>query len=322
MSHEITQSDVVLYAQGTQVPWHGLAKEVDKNKTLCENAVEHGMDWTVSMEQMFRVNKNGDRPMFIEVPNKYALVRSDTDFVLGASSGDYKIYPNMTGFATLDNLVATGMASPNTMGTLRGGGIVWGLLEIKVDNEEVVPGDAIKRYILFSWGHDGKRGIALGYTDVRVVCSNTIHAAWSNELSKLIRMAHRGNVAVNVDNVVKTMDLAAQDFKATIADYKKMANTPINQADIRKYVKLVMELEEKDDNKRATNLIDKITGLSTSGIGNGNISGSVWGAFNGLTQWMSHEAGRNADNRFASLWFGQNANMLKRAHSEAMKLAA
>lgn len=322
MAHEITENDVVLYAQGTQVPWHGLAKEVDKNKTLCENAVEHGMDWTVYMEQMYRVNRNGDRPMFLEVPNKYALVRSDTDFVLGASSGDYKIYPNMTGFATLDNLVATGMANPDTMGTLRGGGIVWGLLEIKVDNEEVVPGDAIKRYILFSWGHDGKRGIALGYTDVRVVCSNTIHAAWSNELSKLIRMAHRGNVAVNVDNVVKTMDLAAQDFKATIADYKKMANTPINQADIRKYVKLVMELEEKDDNKRATNLIDKITGLSTSGIGNGNIAGSVWGAFNGITQWMSHEAGRNADNRFASLWFGQNANMLKRAHVEAMKLAA
>lgn len=322
MAHEITDTDVVLYAQGTQVPWHGLAKEVDKNKTLCENAVEHGMDWTVSMEQMFRVNKNGDRPMFLEVPNKYALVRSDTDFVLGASSGDYKIYPNMTGFATLDNLVATGMANPDTMGTLRGGGIVWGLLEIKVDNEEVVPGDAIKRYILFSWGHDGKRGIALGYTDVRVLCSNTIHAAWSNELSKLIRMAHRGNVAVNVDNVVKTMDLAAQDFKATVEQYRKMSGTSINQLDLRNYVKTVLDLDEKADNKRATNLIDHVASLAHSGIGNSGIGDNVWGAFNSVTEYLTHHAGRNVDNRFSSLWFGRGASMLKTAHSEAMKLVA
>jgi len=242
--------------------------------------------------------------------------------VLGVASGDYKLYANMLGYASLDSLVATGMATPNTMGTLRGGAIVWGLLEIKVPDEDVIPGDKIKRYILFSWGNDGKIGIALGYTDVRVVCSNTVHSAWSSSLSKLIRMAHRGQVEANVDNVVKTMDIAAADFKATIEDYKKMVNASINQADLRKYVKTVMQLEEKENNKRATNLIDHVSNLALTGIGNKGIGDTVWGAFNGLTQWMSHEAGRNADNRFASLWFGQNANMLKRAHSEALKLAA
>ena len=320
MAHEITATDTVLYAQGTQVPWHGLAKEVDPNKTLCENAIEHGMNWTMRKDQMYRYA--GDGSELLKVDNRFALVREDTDVVLGVASGDYKLYANMLGYASLDSLVATGMATPNTMGTLRGGAIVWGLLEIKVPDEDVVPGDKIKRYILFSWGNDGKIGIALGYTDVRVVCSNTVHAAWSNSLSKLIRMAHRGQVEANVDNVVKTMDIAQADFLATISDYKKMANTSINQSDLRKYVKTVMQLEEKESNKRATNLIDHVSNLALTGIGNKGIGDTVWGAFNGLTQWMSHEAGRNADNRFASLWFGQNANMLKRAHSEALKLAA
>ena len=320
MAHEITSQDVVLYSQGTQTPWHNLAKEVDPNKTLCENAIEHGMDWTMRMDQMYRVNRGGEG--MIEVPNRFALVREDTNFVTGVASGDYKLYANMLGYASLDSLVATGMATPNTMGTLRGGAIVWGLLEIKVPDEDVIPGDKIKRYILFSWGNDGKIGIALGYTDVRCVCSNTIHAAWSSSLSKLIRMAHRGQVETNVDNVVKTMDIAAADFKATIEDYKKMANTPINQADLRRYVKTVMQLEEKDTNKRASNLIDHVSNLALTGIGNKGIGDTVWGAFNGLTQWLSHEAGRNSDNRFASLWFGANSNMLKRAHAEALKLAA
>lgn len=318
MAHEITSQDVVLYAQGTQTPWHNLAKEVDPNKTLCENAIEHGMNWTMRKDPMYRYSTEG----LIEVPNRFALVRDDTDVVLGVASGDYKLYANMLGYASLDSLVATGMATPNTMGTLRGGAIVWGLLEIKVPDEDVIPGDKIKRYILFSWGNDGKIGIALGYTDVRVVCSNTVHSAWSSSLSKLIRMAHRGQVEANVDNVVKTMDIAAADFKATIEDYKKMVNASINQADLRKYVKTVMQLEEKENNKRATNLIDHVSNLALTGIGNKGIGDTVWGAFNGITQWMSHEAGRNSDNRFASLWFGQNANMLKRAHSEALKLAA
>lgn len=320
MAHEITSQDVVLYAQGTQTPWHNLAKEVDPNKTLCENAIEHGMDWTMRMDQMYRVSRGGEG--MIEVPNRFALVREDTDLVTGVASGDYKLYANMLGYASLDSLVATGMATPNTMGTLRGGAIVWGLLEIKVPDEDVIPGDKIKRYILFSWGNDGKIGIAFGYTDVRVVCSNTVHSAWSSSLSKLIRMAHRGQVEANVDNVVKTMDIAAADFKATIEDYKKMANTSINQSDLRKYVKTVMQLEEKDTNKRASNLIDHVSNLALTGIGNKGIGDTVWGAFNGLTQWLSHEAGRNADNRFSSLWFGANSNMLKRAHAEALKLAA
>lgn len=318
MAHEITSQDVVLYAQGTQTPWHNLAKEVDPNKTLCENAIEHGMNWTMRKDQMYRYNSEG----IVEVPNRFALVREDTDVVLGVASGDYKLYANMLGYASLDSLVATGMATPNTMGTLRGGAIVWGLLEIKVPDEDVIPGDKIKRYILFSWGNDGKIGIALGYTDVRVVCSNTVHSAWSSSLSKLIRMAHRGQVETNVDNVVKTMDIAAADFRATIEQYRKMVNTSINSADLRNYVKVVLDLNEKDSNKRATNLIDKVAAMASTGIGNSGIGNTVWGAFNAVTEYLTHHAGRNVDNRFSSLWFGRGAGILKAAHSEAMKLAA
>lgn len=322
MAHEITATDKVLFAKGTETPWHGLAKEVDPGKTLCENAIEHGLDWTIRLDKMYRTNQAGDRPMYIEVPNRVAIVRSDTDLVMGTASDNYVPLPNMSVYSSLDSIVSNGLAKPDTMGSLRGGGIVWGLLKIDVPNEDVTPGDSVQRWILYSTGNDGKRGVSIGFVDIRTVCSNTIHAAWSSELSKLISIAHRGNVQANVDAVIKSMDIASREFRATVEDYRRMANTAISQSDIRKYVKLVMQLEEKDDNKRATNLIDKVTDLNISGIGNGDVAGTVWGAFNGLTQWLSHEAGRNADNRYTSLWFGQNANMLKRAHSEALRLAA
>jgi hypothetical protein len=101
-----------------------------------------------------------------------------------------------------------------------------------------------------------------------------------------------------------------------------MLNTSINEEDLRKYVKVVMDLEEKDKNKRATNLIDRITDLASTGRGNKGIAGTLWAGYNAITEFLSHNAGRNADNRFASLWFGNNANVLKKAHEYAMALVA
>lgn len=322
MAHEIESSDSVLFVRGTETPWHGLAKEVDPGKTLCENAVEHGLDWEIRLDKMYRINQGSDRPMYIEVPNKVAIVRSDVDVVLGTASDNYVPLSNMSVYGSLDNIVSNGLAKPDTMGSLRGGGIVWGLLKIDVPNEEVVAGDTVQRWILYSTGNDGKRGVSIGFVDIRTVCSNTIHAAWSSELSKLISIAHRGNVQANVDAVIKSMDIASREFRATIEDYRKMAGTSINQLDLRNYVKVVLDLDEKDNNKRATNLIDKVASMASNGIGNSGIGDNVWGAFNSVTQFLSHEAGRNADNRYSSLWFGRGANVLKVAHSEAMKLAA
>lgn len=323
MSHEITSSDANLYAVGTQVPWHGLGVPVDPNVPLLEMANKYGLDWQVYAEQMYRINRASDRPQFIEVENQVALVRGDTDLVLGTCTRDYKIFQNSEGFAALQTLIDSGRVRMDTVGSLKGGKIVWGLLTMPEDGTlSVDAGDNVTRNILFSWGHDGKTGLAFGFTDIRVVCMNTIRMAWNSELSRLLRVSHRGQVSANVDMIVKAIDTSNMEFKATVDDYRKMLNTHINSSDVRQYVKTVLQLEEKDSNKRATNLIDKVSNLAHLGVGNGPYASTVWGAFNAVTEQLSHYAGRNADNRFASLWFGQNSNVLKRAHDEALKLAA
>jgi len=322
MAHEITAADSMLYAVGTDVPWHGLGQEVDPSIPLNQMASKYNLDWEVTAEQMFRLNRVSDRPQYIPVEDKVALVRSDNDFVLGDATTGYVIFNNTQGFLALQELIDSGKVKMNTVGSLKGGKIVWGLLTMDDSQYEVDVNDIVARHILFSWGHDGKTGMAFGFTDVRTVCANTIRQAWSSELSRLLRVTHRGNVQGNVDMIVKAIDTSNMEFRATISDYKKMLNTHINQNDIRSYVKAVLQLEEKDTNKRATNLINKVSNLSYLGVGNGPYANTVWGAFNGISEFLSHQSGRNADNRMTSLWFGSNAGVLRRAHSEAMKLAA
>lgn len=321
MGHGIEESDAVLYAIGSDAPWHDLAKPVDPSIPLEKMADEHGLGWKAVKEQLYRVNRQGDRPLFIPVEGEVAIVREDTDTVLGTATNDYKLFQNSQGFASLQPILDSGMARMDVVGSVLGGRHVWGTLRIHDAIFDVADGDNILRNILFSWSHDGKTGLRFGLNDVRVVCQNTLRMAWRSEVSKMISISHRGNVQANVDLIVNALNVSTQEFKATAEDYKKMLNKNINQDDIRKYVKVVLQIEEKENNKRASNIIDKVTDLSISGRGNKGVSGTVWAAFNGVTEYLSHIVGRNADNRLASLWWGQNGKVLARAHDEAMKLA-
>lgn len=323
MSHEITRTDANLYAVGTSVPWHGLGVAVDPTVPITQLAHTHGLDWPVHAEQMYMVNRASDCPQFVEVPDQVALVRGDNGFVLGTATVGYKIYANMDGFTSLEEKLSKGGLSVDTLGSLKGGKIVWGLLSFDatlLSETDLGGGDKLRRYLLFSWGHDGKTGLKFGIVTIRVLCNNTMQMAWNSATSKLFSMSHRGNVHANVDMLIDAINTDTVQFEATESQYKKMMATKLSKDAIRDYVKVVMDLEEKGNNRRATNLIDHITNLAISGVGNSGET--AWDALNGVTEFLSHEAGRNADNRFASLWFGQNANMLKRAHSEALKLAA
>jgi phage/plasmid-like protein (TIGR03299 family) len=297
-----------------------LGKSIDPNVSMSDLASVYGYNWNVYAEQMYRINRHNEGPSFVPVENKYALVRDDLDIVLGSSSGDYQIFNNSQGFESLSFLIETGRMKMEVLGNVGRGRIVWGLLGLTEAEMSVSVGDSVKRYILFSWGHDGKTGLSFGITDLRRLCSNILRAAKNSVLSQLIRISHRGQVQQNVDEVLKAIDISTMEFRASVEDYKKMMNTGIYAEDVRKYVKTVLDLEESKDNKKATNIIDRATLLFANGIG--NRGETVWDAFNSITEHLTHHAGRNVDNRLASTFWGQNSHILGRAHDEAMKMVA
>ena len=318
MSHEITATDGIVYAVGSEKPWHGLGTEVDPNLNAIEVMNAAGLGWNVEKRPVLYSTKDG----VSTIPGQVAIVRSDNEDVLGITTNRYSPLTNTEGFSAFQPILDTGLAKIETAGSLKGGKIVWALARMQEEQLTVSEQDKITPYILLSFGHDGLRAIRGGFTPVRVVCWNTLTSAENSASSKLLRVFHRGDVKSHLDKVVEAMDLAMQEFRTTTEQYKKMLNTSISLADIRNYVKVVLDLEESTTNKRATNLINKVTALAENGIGSELASGTVWGAYNAITQHLSHEAGRNADNRYASLWFGQGADVNRRAFNEALKLAA
>ena len=79
MPSEITVTDgraEMMYAEAT--PWHVLGAALDAPATAQEAMEAAGMDWEVAMEPVL-IGADGS---YVEVPNRKAVVRTDTRKVL------------------------------------------------------------------------------------------------------------------------------------------------------------------------------------------------------------------------------------------------
>jgi len=49
------------------------------------------------------------------------------------------------------------------------------------------------------------------------------------------------------------------------------------------------------------------------------VAGTLWAAFNGVTEWQDHRKTRqNSNQRLNSVWFGESARIKSRAYSVAV----
>jgi hypothetical protein len=157
-----------------------------------------------------------------------------------------------------------------------------------------------------------------------VVCQNTLSMAHGSDASKLIRCKHTKDLRQNLENIREVMDTANQQFEATAEQYRLLARKSINQADLRRYVKRVLKVEDDQPSTRTKNVMDEIIGLCESGRGNTfpSVSGTYWTAYNGVSEWLAYQRGRSQENRVNSLWFGPSAETNRQALEIALDMAA
>jgi phage/plasmid-like protein (TIGR03299 family) len=325
MAHEITSSDKVAFVGAR--PWHGIGVEVNEDVAKDVDAFcTLVAPWEPIDQPVYYKNDIGE---YVEFDDYKARLRSDTRLPLGVVGIDHTAWGNRQLFNWFKPFIDKDLLRFETGGTLRGGKLVWALAKANISSE-VVAGDKVERYLMVSNGHGGNGGthaIRIGFTDIRIVCSNTLHMAYESQASKLIRIKHRKNVITTVEQVRDVIDIANREFVATSEQYRKLAQTSVNVEDLRRYVKQVLgvtpEQEKAGLSTRLLNTIDKIVEFSTVGRGAAipGVAGTLWGAYNGVTEWTTWERGHNADTRLQSLWFGQSAELNKVALETAIAMA-
>ena len=317
-------------------PWAGVGNHVDNavNGDIVASMQSAGLDWQVGLADLVTVAEAqrvvDTEPAFSKVePNivERAVVRQDNGNVLGVVGPRWHPLQNAKMFEWFQPFLDQGVCSIHSAGSFYGGRKVWVLAEMSDNPVEIVPGDEIAPYMMMSNGHDGKMSVRVGFTFVRIFCANCLQMAHNSKMSTLLRVRHTSQVEITVERIQDIVDTARRDFAATAEQYQFLASRGINSIDLRKYVKVILGCEkvaDEDLKTRTQNKIEQVIGLVEAGRGNSaaRVRGTWWAAYNGVTEYLNHRAGRNANNRLNSLWLGQNENVNTLALEKAVEMAA
>lgn len=305
-------------------PWHGLGSQIEENDAYdIESCIKaSGLNWEVSLEPCYaRPTKDMLFDVEINIPAYATLRKVNGKYeVLGVVGERYEVLQNIDAFKIFQPFLDNKLVRLNTAGSLFEGRRVWILAEILGDPLEISSDDIIRKFILLSHSHDGTQCVRFGLTPIRVVCFNTLSMAHSSDLSNLIKLKHTKNVLNNLENVREIIDLVNQDFKVSLENYKLLSLHSITSEELDQYVKAVFNVNG-DPSTRMANTLERIKSYFEYSPGNNltSIRGTTWAGYNAVTYYLSHEYGRNDENRLAALWFGKNVDMNKRALQIALE---
>lgn len=321
MSHEVEQMFYV-----GEVPWHGLGIKLEESPSIEDAIVYAGLNWQVERRQCSYKGNDGESVL---IPT-YATVRGSDGKHLGTVGNTYRVLQNDKAFQWFQPYLDSGEVELHTAGSLREGRHVWVLAQVKHDPIEIVPGDEILQFILLSNSHDGSASIRAGFTGIRVVCANTVAAAHNAASSKLMRIRHSESAHLALDKVRESLDIGRREFRATAEGMRQMARHGVRVEDLKRYVrevfapKVTLDTEDELTNSALENICDRVVPLFEAGRGAGlpGVKGTVWGAYNAVTELLTWERGRTKDTRLENLWFGQATGVAQRAYNVALKMAA
>jgi len=312
------------FAFAGTTPWHSLGQKVegDDTKNYISFLKAANMEWGVYKSPLYRKDENNQ---FIPTQDSFSVIRDVDNAYLGTVGPQWEPIQPSEALKWFQPVVDSGLATFETAGVLKNGRVIFAMCKINSENNEVTKGDAINRYILLSTSFDGTQSTRAGFTNIRVVCANTLAQAKESAESKLLRIRHHRRQTEVLDKVREIMVLANNEFQATMEQYRFLAKSKIvNHKDLVQYVIKVLDIELDENNEmptRSKNRVKEVSDLAYIGVGSDLAAGTWWSAYNAVTEFLSHKAGRNPDNRYTSLWFGQNANLNKRALDLATQVA-
>jgi phage/plasmid-like protein (TIGR03299 family) len=286
------------------------------NLATAREAIEAaGLNYTVvkkPLKEVVELNHPAD------VSDRWATVRTDTGDVLGIVGDSYEPIQNRDAFTFFDNLVGTDEAMYETAGMLGRGERIWILAKLP-GFIKVLGKDIVNKYLLLSNSHDGSSLAQVKLTPIRVVCNNTLTAALQGAGEVHIR--HTSNAAEDMEQALSLLGLSNSLYEQLDAIFNRMALTKISDKQLLDYVNaLVPDDEEEKENAKVQGIRKTFLELYESGQGADLSRGTLWGAFNCVTEYTDHKMEGDPATRLESIWFGRGEQLKLKAFQLAERM--
>lgn len=329
MAHGLQGNDYMFSGNNIRA-WHGLGATVEGLLTAAEALEAAKLNWIVEKKPIMVC---GGR----KIPDMFATVRNDDQSVLGIVGDAYNVLQNTDAFSFFDTIAERGDAIYETAGSLFGGRKMFITAKIpgliSVGNGE----DLSEKYVLLTNSHDGTAAVQAKIIVTRVVCNNTLTAAL-REGGKSVSIRHSALMHDRLSVASNLLGVANKNFEQMEESFNAFQRHQMTDAEIKNYLLRCFNVapvkgdqqfkDQESDVKKEQRAIGQILELHEVGKGSDMARGTLWGAFNAVTEWTNHyrtykehDGGNSkADNKLNSIWFGQSALLMDRALQEAHKL--
>jgi len=294
------------FAAKGEKAWHGLGQYVSEAMTSEQAIKLGGLDYLVEKRPLFAPAKGNQ---YVEVPNYFSNVRTDTDQVLGVVKTRYRIVQNRDAFSFFDSIIDQGEAIFETAGALGKGERIF--ITAKLPEDMLVKGERVEKYIMLTNSHDGSTTIIAGFTPIRVVCNNTLTAALKGGLDNKVSISHTASAESRLKEASRLMGIASKYMTEVNTIFENMTTKKLSDLEIKHFIETVMKNETKETDKEAStrmkNLLDQVYSFTVSHPTQTTEAAyrTLWGVYNGISGFYTHMKDyKNADQRMKDITYG------------------
>lgn len=309
MAHELAVTSTgtkAVFVVG-ETAWHREGHELTEAPDLDTAIQLIEADYTVEKRPTQYECKTPDGDTYMKPSTTaFVTVRTDTQVELGSVGDQYTPLQNSDAFRVLEPLLDTGVATLETGGILRNGADAW--MMVRWDLARFGPvtqrafGDEVKPFGLLANNHNGRRGVLLQDTNVRVVCANTLGWAEGATERKVV-VRHSQEVQARVIEAAESLwHNVVSRYEKLAEQYELLRQTMMTEAQFKKHVLDVVAPDPRDSRKfnpearladfvvqRVEKKRNELTRLWRDGKGHTG-EPSAWFAYNAVVEAIDHNS--------------------------------
>jgi hypothetical protein len=254
------------------------------NDKVQEILSAHGLDFTIEKAPLIAHNNQGEQM----ITPYYGLFNSSTNECINTVKEGYTVSQN----ADVVEMVLRGMEkfgselTVSKAGSINGGRRVF--MQLAIEGDSKVGDDIIKRYVTIIDSNDGSTGLSVGIGDEVAHCENQFFKFYKSGEAKF---RHTATLNEKIKSIPMLIETALGEGLRQINIYKKFESTPLTQSLAHKMVKCVLGYDRLSPiDSLTTKSVNRMEILYSNIQTECNIVGNnVWGLFNGLTRFTTHE---------------------------------
>ena len=246
----------------------------------------------------------------------YGLVRTDTQQLLGVVSKQYEEVQNQALLRMAEFIREE--ADMDSVVVLANGSKVCFTATLMGASTDIVPGDTVKRRLVGYLGHDGKTGCGAKFTNIRVVCQNTLSAALAGSGNHR-SITHKRGANLSFDKLITSINIARQSFEEECEYMREFASRSMDRDGFREFVNTVYNVTDEDIFRKRQSLERAFNW----GMGAEFAPNSIWNAVNAVTEIETstrNKTAANARKQFARANFGVGLEYSRKATELAKQL--